>query len=68
MAELEVGTVVQVKNGYGFIAVPDEPDTFFHFSLVEPATWRPAVGDKAEFEAIEGPRGRRALRVMKVEG
>lgn len=57
------------KKGYGFIEQEGGEDVFVHFSAIEGAGYRTiAENDMVEFEIIEGPKGKQAANVTKVEG
>jgi CspA family cold shock protein len=57
------------KKGYGFIEQEGGEDVFVHFSAIQGAGYRTiAENDMVEFEIIEGPKGKQAANVTKVEG
>ena len=55
------------SKGYGFITPEDGgPDVFVHFSGIEGAGFKTlAEGDVVEFETEQGPKGVRAVNVVK---
>jgi len=55
------------SKGYGFITPEDGgPDVFVHFSGIEGTGFKTlAEGDVVEFETEQGPKGVRAINVMK---
>jgi CspA family cold shock protein len=56
-----VGTVkwFNSEKGYGFIASPDGPDVFVHYSAIQSEGFRTLdEGDKVEFEIQAGRDGR----------
>jgi cold shock protein len=56
-----VGTVkwFNSEKGYGFIASPDGPDVFVHYSAIQSDGFRTLdEGDKVEFEIQAGRDGR----------
>ena len=56
------------KKGYGFIEQEGGEDVFVHFSAIQGAGYRTrAENDMVEFEIIEGPKGKQAANVTKVE-
>lgn len=57
------------KKGYGFIEQEGGEDVFVHFSAIQGSGYRTiAENDMVEFEIIEGPKGKQAANVTKVEG
>jgi CspA family cold shock protein len=57
------------KKGYGFIEQEGGEDVFLHFSAIQGVGYRSvAENDMVEFEIIEGPKGKQAANVTKVEG
>jgi len=56
------------KKGYGFIEQEGGEDVFVHFSAIQGAGYRTiAENDMVEFEIIEGPKGKQAANVTKIE-
>jgi CspA family cold shock protein len=55
------------SKGYGFITPEDGgPDVFVHFSGIEGTGFKTlAEGDVVEFETEQGPKGVRAVNVVK---
>ena len=55
------------SKGYGFVTPEDGgPDVFVHFSGIEGAGFKTlAEGDVVEFETEQGPKGVRAINVVK---
>ncbi len=55
------------SKGYGFITPEDGgPDVFVHFSGIEGVGFKTlAEGDVVEFETEQGPKGVRAVNVVK---
>ncbi len=59
------------KKGWGFITTPEGRNVFVHHNdIVEDA--RPhrtlATGDRVEFELVDGPKGPRAVHVVRLDG
>ncbi len=55
------------EKGYGFIARPDGPDVFVHFSAIEGGGYRSLEeGQTVEFEVTEGAKGLQASSVKVV--
>jgi len=65
------GTIKKViyQRGFGFIRSPDsEGDIFFHSSNVKDGIFdQLEEGDEVSFEVEDGPKGRVAVKVEKVE-
>ena len=56
------------KKGYGFI-VPDgeDQDVFVHYSAIQSDGFKTlAEGDKVSFDTEEGPKGPKAINVVKI--
>jgi CspA family cold shock protein len=55
------------SKGYGFITPEDGgPDVFVHFSGIEGVGFKTlAEGDVVDFETEQGPKGVRAINVVK---
>ena len=55
------------SKGYGFVTPEDGgPDVFVHFSGIEGTGFKTlAEGDVVEFETEQGPKGVRAVNVVK---
>ena len=55
------------SKGYGFITPEDGgPDVFVHFSGIEGTGFKTlAEGDVVDFETEQGPKGVRAVNVVK---
>lgn len=55
------------SKGYGFIATEAGEDVFVHYSAILGDGFRTlATGERVEFEAVEGDRGRHAANVTRV--
>ena len=55
-------------KGYGFIAQEDGTDVFVYHTAIQPDGFKSLrVGDEVEFEIIDGPKGREARNVVKVQ-
>jgi CspA family cold shock protein len=55
------------RKGYGFIATPDGPDVFVHYSSIAGEGFKTlGEGDAVTFDIVEGEKGPRATNVMPV--
>ena len=59
------GTIKKLtEKGFGFIAVPDGKDVFFHMANLQDVQYDDLYeGQDVEFEVEEGPKGPRAENV-----
>jgi CspA family cold shock protein len=67
MDERVTGTVkwFSASKGYGFIARPDGPDVFVHFSAIQTEGFRTLhEGQQVEFTIEQGPKGLQAANVI----
>ncbi len=54
-------------KGYGFITHEDGSDVFVHYTSIEGNGFRAlAEGDMVSFDTEEGPKGLKAINVMKI--
>ncbi len=54
------------KKGFGFIEQPNGEDIFVHFSVIEGDGFKSLdEGQEVEYEAVQGPKGMQAARVVK---
>ncbi len=54
-------------KGYGFIAQPDGPDVFVHYSAIQGNGFKTlSEGQEVEFDIVEGPKGKQAANVVRV--
>jgi CspA family cold shock protein len=54
------------KKGFGFIEQPNGEDIFVHFSVIEGDGFKSLdEGQEVEYEAVQGPKGLQAARVVK---
>lgn len=71
MSERMRGVVKWFSNekGYGFITPENgSSDIFVHYTAIQDKGYRTlAEGTQVEFEVVEGPKGKQASSVMKVE-
>lgn len=55
------------SKGYGFISVDNGEDIFVHHTAIEGDGFKTlAEGDKVEFEIVQGQKGNKAEKVVKV--
>jgi cold shock CspA family protein len=67
-----IGNVIMFDagRGFGFIAVQDRPNVFFHVADVLPRAESSEpidVGTLMEFEVVKMPKGPRALRIEAID-
>lgn len=58
-------------KGYGFIRADEvvEEDIFVHYSSIQGDGYRSLnEGDDVEFELVDGPKGSKAEKVVRLEG
>jgi CspA family cold shock protein len=71
MSERMRGVVKWFSNekGYGFITPENgSSDIFVHYTAIQDKGYRTlAEGTQVEFEVVEGPKGKQASSVSKVE-
>jgi CspA family cold shock protein len=70
MAEKKQGKVKWFNNskGYGFIEQPEGGDVFVHYSAIVGQGYKTLdQGQVVEFELIQGPKGRQAEKVSKLQ-
>jgi CspA family cold shock protein len=61
------GQVVQLRKGYGFIAVDGGQDVFVHFSALTGGGYRSLEdGQRVEFDIVEGRKGPEAANVRVI--
>lgn len=54
------------KKGFGFIEQANGEDIFVHFSVIEGDGFKSLdEGQEVEYEAVQGPKGLQAARVVK---
>lgn len=61
------GVIRKLRDGYGFVAGNDGIDYFIHWTAMRKDTKKfreLAIGDRVDFEAIEAPKGPRAIEVF----
>jgi len=66
MSDRVTGTVkwFSRKKGYGFIAQPNGPDVFVHYSAIQGDGYRNLEeGQQVEFSIEQGPKGLQAANV-----
>lgn len=55
------------RKGYGFIATPDSPDVFVHYSSIAGEGFKTLEeGDAVTFDIVDGEKGPRATNVRPV--
>lgn len=53
------------RKGYGFIATPDGPDVFVHYSSIAGEGFKTLEeGDPVTFDIVDGEKGPRATNVL----
>ncbi len=53
------------RKGYGFIATPDGPDVFVHYSSIAGEGFKTLEeGDAVTFDIVDGEKGPRATNVL----
>ena len=56
------------QKGYGFIEQEGGEDVFVHFSALQGEGFRSLnENDKVEFEIVDGPKGKQATNVKRIE-
>jgi CspA family cold shock protein len=56
------------QKGFGFIEQEGGEDVFVHFSAIQGAGFRSlAEDDVVEFEVVDGPKGKQAANVTRVQ-
>jgi cold shock protein len=54
-------------KGYGFITQDDGMDVFVHYSEIQSNSFKTlAEGQEVSFEVTEGPKGPKAVNVLKI--
>ena len=55
------------SKGFGFIEQPSGEDVFVHFSVIDGDGFKSLdEGQEVEYDAVQGPKGLQATRVMKL--
>ena len=55
------------SKGFGFIQAEGGEEVFVHFSAISGEGFRTLTeGDRVEFDAVEGPKGKQAANVVKI--
>ncbi len=56
------------SKGYAFIDCENGPDVFVHYSGIVGDGYRTLQeGDRVSFELVQGPKGRQAANVVKID-
>lgn len=56
------------KKGWGFIERDGSPDVFVHYADIIGDGYRSLTkGDSVEFEVIDGPKGDKAINVIRLD-
>lgn len=66
--QMQTGTVKWFNDtkGYGFITADNGTEVFVHFSAIQAEGFKSlAEGDSVSFEIEDGPKGARAINVVK---
>ena len=57
------------KKGWGFIQHAEHEDVFVHYADIVGDGYRSlAKGDQVRFEIVDGPKGDKAVNVVRVDG
>lgn len=55
------------QKGFGFLARPNGPDVFVHFSAIQGSGYRELTeGERVEFTIVQGPKGLQAADVVRL--